>query len=78
MNHEIKNGEQNHPVPGFDELPPIFLIRGLWAGGVGLRNGDKPLNEALRESINRMSPEQKVAFRQRLIDISEKFGSGGP
>lgn len=36
------------------------------------------LDEAFDRAVSRMSPEEKKALDQRLAEISEMFGSGGP
>ena len=69
------NKEDDNRVPSFEELPMHPFIRwGCYPPVIR----DKPLNEILRERIDRMSPEELEELSKRLIQISEKFGSGGP
>lgn len=75
---EIQNPDNNDDVPGFDKLPPLNLIRGWWASGAAFPPNNKPLDEAFDEALANMSREEKDAFNERLREISEMFGSGGP
>ena len=77
-NHDSAEGSR--PVLYVSSEKPAFVREAEAKGAIFLRRDNgKPANEQLKEEIAKMSPEQKAAYEERLIELSEFYeGPGGP